>query len=100
MRRIAFAILAYAVAMSVGGCASHQSPGQVIEAADTAALSTYGTIGSLVDAYERGGGNVVTGEAIRVKAWDAMTVINNAYKAGQAINMAPLSAILTQAQGL
>lgn len=86
-------------ALSVTACA-HQSVMQTAEAADTAALSTYGTIGSLVDAYEHGGGSVATGEAIRVKAWDALTVINNAYKAGLAINMAPLSAILTQAQGL
>ena len=99
MRRIALASLAAVAALSVAGCA-HQSVMQTAEAADTAALSTYGTIGSLVDAYEHGGGNAVTGEAIRVKAWDALTVINNAYNAGQAVNMAPLSAILTQAQGL
>ena len=92
-------ILALCGVLALGACA-HQSPGQVIEATDVSALSLYGQIGSTLDAYEKGSGNVTAGEAIRVKAWSALQTINSAYKAGQAVDLSPLTAILSQVKGL
>ena len=74
------------------------------ERADTDASLAYVAVASAVNAYEASPGvspaSRFSAEAIKVKAWAALGDVHAAYAAGQAIDLAPLQALVRQATAL
>ena len=97
---IRLALIAGALAISLCGCANI-NPGQIAEKGDTDASLAYATVATLANAYEtRPGADVPKAEALKLKAWKALTLERQIYFATGKVDLTALNAFVLAAKNL
>jgi hypothetical protein len=94
------ALLAGALALSLCAC-STANLRHVAEKGDTDASLAYAAIATTVNAYEaRPGADLAKGEALKLKAWEALALERQVYAATGTVDLTALTTLVAAAKAL
>ena len=89
-----------ALSLAIAGCATMNLKMDA-EKGDTEASNAYVAIATTLNAYETAHpSNVAQAEALKMRAWQALVIERQAYAAGKAVDLTPLTVILSEAKAL